>query len=148
MEKYMMTAYIEAKKAFAEEEVPVGAVIVCKGKIISKAYNQREVTQDPTAHAEILAIKEASKKLKSWRLNECDIYVTKEPCPMCAGAIFQARLAKLIFGCSDKKAGYAGSLINVLQDQRLNWQTEVVSGVMEKENRALLQEFFKSKRKK
>ena len=146
MEKFMRLALIEAEKAKELNEVPVGAVIVCENKIISKTHNTREQSQDPTNHAEIRAIKKAAEAKRSWRLDDCEIYVTKEPCPMCAGAIFQARIKKLIYGCSDEKQGYAGTLHNTVQDKRLNWQTEIVKGILEEECRQILQEFFKNKR--
>lgn len=142
----MRFALEEAKKAFEKDEVPVGAVVSQNDKIISKAFNQRESLQDPTAHAEVIALKIAAKKLGTWRLDDCEIYVTKEPCPMCAGAIFQARIKKLIYGPGDKKAGYEGTLHNIAADNRLNWQTEVVRGILEEESRKLLQDFFKQKR--
>jgi len=142
----MRTAIEEAQKANNKDEVPVGAVVVCDGEIISKAHNLRETSNDPTAHAEILAIKEAAGKRGDWRLDGCDIYVTKEPCPMCAGAIQQARINKLIFGCKDEKAGYAGSLHNTVTDERLPHRVEVVSGVEEEACKKLLQDFFKAKR--
>jgi tRNA(adenine34) deaminase len=147
MENFMEAALEEAEIAAQLDEVPVGAVIVKNSIIIASAHNLREQSQDPTNHAEILALKIASRQLGRWRLDDCDLYVTKEPCPMCAGAIFQARIKKLVFGAKDKKAGYAGTLYNVAQDKRLNWQTEVTSGILEEESRKLLQDFFKSKRK-
>jgi len=145
-EEYMKIAIEEAEKAASEDEVPVGAIVVFKGNIIAKARNECEKKQDPTAHAEILAIQQAAKYLGSWRLLDCKLYVTKEPCPMCAGAIFQARMDELVYGASDIKAGAAGTLYNITNDARLNHQTTVTSGVCEEECRKLLQDFFKKKR--
>jgi len=145
-EEYMKIAIEEAEKAASEEEVPVGAIVVFKGDIIAKTRNECEGRQDPTAHAEILVIQKAAKHLGSWRLSGCRLYVTKEPCPMCAGAIFQARVDELIYGVSDIKAGAAGTLYNITNDVRLNHQTSVTSGVCEEECRKLLQDFFKKKR--
>lgn len=144
---YMKMAIEEAKHAAQSGEVPVGAVIVCDDDVIAKARNEREERASAVAHAEILAIEEASKKLGRWRLSDCTIYVTKEPCPMCAGAIFQARMKRLVYGPADKKAGAAGTLYNIVQDKRLNWQLEVESGVLEKENIKLLQDFFRERRR-
>jgi len=144
--KFMHIALEEAEKAFEKDEVPVGAVIARQGKILAKAHNLRQSAHDPTAHAEILAIRKAAKKLGDWRLEGCEIYVTKEPCPMCAGAIQQARFAKLIYGCKDEKGGYAGSLYNVLSDKKLPHQVEVVSGVEQEACAKLLKDFFKKKR--
>ncbi len=146
--KYMKKAIEEAKLAARTGEVPVGAVVVCGGEIVALARNEREERESATAHAEILAIGEASKKLGRWRLSDCTIYVTKEPCPMCAGAIFQARMKRLVFGPFDQKSGAAGTLYNIVQDERLNWQLEVTRGVLEEENIALLQDFFRERRAK
>ena len=145
-EEYMEIAIGEAKKAASEDEVPVGAIVVFKGDIIAKARNECEKRQDPTAHAEILAIQRAAKHLGSWRLSDCKLFVTKEPCPMCAGAIFQARVDELIYGAPDIKAGAAGTLYNITNDARLNHQTTVISGVCEEECRKLLQDFFRKRR--
>ena len=148
-DKYFMKKALEqAKKALYEGEVPVGAVLIQEDKVISEACNRKESLNDPTAHAEILAIKEASQKLGSWRLNGATLYVTKEPCPMCAGAIVQARIERLVFGAKDDKAGAAGTLFNLLQDKRLNHQLEVASGVSRKECKELLQKFFSKLRSK
>ena len=145
-EEYMEIAIGEAKKAASEDEVPVSAIVVFKGDIIAKARNECEKRQDPTAHAEILAIQRAAKHLGSWRLSDCKLFVTKEPCPMCAGAIFQARVDELIYGAPDIKAGAAGTLYNITNDARLNHQTTVISGVCEEECRILLQDFFRKRR--
>ncbi len=144
---YMKIAIEEALKAFQKGEVPVGAVIVLKGEIISRAYNQKERIPDATGHAEIIAIKEACRVLNNWRLEDATIYVTKEPCIMCAGAMVNARIKRLVYGCDDPKGGGVKSLYQILNDPRLNHQVEVVRGVMEKECRSLLQEFFQGLRK-
>lgn len=136
----------EAKKAGAIGEVPVGAVIVKDNKIISAAYNMKESLKDTTAHAEILAIKKASEALGEWRLIDCDIYVTLEPCVMCSGAIVQSRLNMVVFGAYDKRFGACRSLYNILDNGKLNHTVEVVEGVMEEECSSLLSEFFKKKR--
>jgi tRNA(adenine34) deaminase len=135
-----------AQKAFAADEVPVGAVVVREGRIIGRAYNQVELLKDATAHAEMLAITQAEAAVGNWRLNECDLYVTKEPCPMCAGALMHVRMRRLIFGCSDERGGGAGGLINLVQLPGLNHRCEITSGILEDECAALLQSFFRSKR--
>ena len=145
---FMAEALIEAKKAYNMGEVPIGAVVVRDGKIIGRGHNLRETQKDPTLHAEILAIQMAAKALGGWRLISCDIYVTIEPCPMCAGAMIQGRLNRLIFGASDLKSGCAGSLYNLPEDKRFNHRLEVISGIMEEECRALMQEFFRARRNK
>jgi len=142
----MKEALKEAEKAYEKGEVPVGAVLVLEGKIISKAHNIKESISDPTAHAEILAIREACKALDAWRLTEATLYVTKEPCIMCCGAIINARLKRLVFGCKDSKGGGAVSLYNILQDRRLNHQVEIKDGILEEECREILQRFFKELR--
>ncbi len=142
----MKEALNEAKTAYFCQEVPVGAVIVYQGKIIARAYNRKEELQDPTAHAEILAIRQATKYLRSWHLEDTTLYVTLEPCPMCAYAMLQARINKLIFGTPDLKVGAAGSIINIVQDKRFNHQIEVVGGVLKKECSLILQKFFKERR--
>ena len=145
---FMKQALIEAKKAYKIDEVPIGAVVVYKGEIIGRGYNQREKKQDPTAHAEIIAIKKAAKNLKDWRLEECSIYVTVEPCIMCAGAIQKARIKRLVYGARSDKDGAYGTLIDVLQNEELNHQLDVVPGIMEKESKKLLKDFFKKLRKR
>lgn len=145
-EMYMKYAIKEALKAKKKNEVPIGAVVVCNGEIISKAHNLREKTQDATTHAEILAIKKACKKIGSWRLENCDIYVTLEPCPMCAGAILQSRIRKVYFGCYDPKAGAAGSLINILENDYFNHHTECEGNILKDECSTLLKDFFKELR--
>jgi tRNA(adenine34) deaminase len=143
---FMGEALRQAKKAFDAEEVPVGAVIVREGKVIGRAWNQVELLKDATAHAEMLAITQAEAAVGDWRLNECDIYVTKEPCPMCAGALVHARLRRVIFGCADDRGGAAGSVINLLQMPSLNHRCDISSGVLREQCAALLQSFFRAKR--
>ena len=133
-------------KARTAEEVPVGAVVVREGKIISRAYNQVELLKDATAHAEMLALTAAEAALGDWRLTDCDLYITKEPCPMCAGAIVHTRVRRVIFGCSDTRAGAAGTVMNLLQHKALNHRCQVTSGVLQAECAALLQDFFQKKR--
>ncbi len=137
---------MEAVQAAREGEVPIGAVIVLNNQIIAKAHNLRETNGDPTAHAEILALREAAGIKQHWRLLETTLYTTLEPCPMCAGAMVMARVSRLVYGASDPKAGAAGSLMNLVQDPRLNHRLEVTGGVLEKECRELLKEFFKKRR--
>ncbi|MBV8814895.1 MAG: nucleoside deaminase [Verrucomicrobia bacterium] len=143
---FMGEALRQARKAEAAKEVPIGAIIVREGEIIARAWNQVETLKDATAHAEILAITQAESFIGDWRLNDCDLYVTKEPCPMCAGAIVHARLRRVIFGCADPKGGAAGSLLNILQMPELNHQCFITSGVCEDECRRILQSFFKERR--
>lgn len=140
--KWMAEAIAEAHKAEAIGEVPIGAVIVKDGAVIGRGHNLRETLHDPTAHAEMVAIKEASKQLEAWRLLGCTLYVTLEPCPMCAGAIVQSRLQKVVYGTIDPKAGCAGTLMNLLQEPRFNHETALVSGVLQEECAALLTSFF------
>ena len=143
---YMQSALRCAHKAAVAEEVPIGAVIVRNGEVIARAWNQVEMLKDATAHAEMLAITQAEAAVGDWRLNQCDLYVTKEPCPMCAGAIVLARLRRVVFGCSDSKGGAAGGWINLLQSDVLNHRCEVTSGVLGEESAALLRQFFGKKR--
>lgn len=142
----MSEALSEAWKAYLIAEVPIGAVIVKDGEVIARGHNLRESSKDPTAHAEMIAIRKAAEKLGGWRLTGCSIYVTIEPCPMCAGAIYQARLDRLVYGAPDLKAGAAGTLYNIPDDERLNHRLEVVSGVMQKECTDVMQSFFKELR--
>ena len=142
----MKKALEEAEKAFEKDEVPVGAVIVRNGEIIAAAHNQREISKDATAHAEILAIKEACEALGGWRLIDCDMYVTLEPCVMCSGAILQARIERLYIGTMDPKGGAAGSTLNLFEDYHFNHRTEVVKGILEEECSQILKDFFKRKR--
>lgn len=143
---FIREALAEAKKAALLGEVPVGAVIVCDGKITARAHNLKETTGDPTAHAELIALREAAKKTKSWRLTNATLYTTLEPCPMCAGAMVLARVKRLVFGARDPKSGSAGSIMNLVQDDRLNHSLEVMSGILETECGNILKEFFRERR--
>ena len=145
---FMGEALRQALKAFEIEEVPVGAVIVRAGRIIARAYNQVELLKDATAHAEMLAITQAEQAVGDWRLNECTLYVTKEPCPMCAGAIVHVRFDRVVFGAADAKGGAAGSAMNLLQWPTLNHQCQITSGVREAECREVLRTFFQQQRTK
>lgn len=144
--RYMKLAIDQAFIAEENGDVPIGAVIVHKNQVIGRAYNQREQLQDPTAHAEIIALTQAASFLESWRLLDCTIYVTLEPCCMCAGALVLARMKRLVYGCDDPKTGAVKSLYNIVQDERLNHIVEVTSGVMAEECTTLLQTFFKRRR--
>ena len=144
--RYMREAIEEAKKAESLREVPIGAVIVKNGEIIGRGHNLRESLRDPTAHAEILAIRQASERLNAWRLLDCTLYVTLEPCPMCAGAILQSRIPRVVYGTEDPKAGCAGTLLNLLQDGRFNHRAEVVSNVLRDECAEMLTDFFRALR--
>ncbi len=143
---YMAKALDQARAAYEEGEVPVGAVIVHDGRIIAEAHNQREALNDPTAHAEMIAITQAAEMLESWRLLQCALYVTLEPCPMCAGAIVQARIPAVVFGAADAKAGACQSLYAITGDERLNHQATVVGGILQEECRDILREFFAEQR--
>jgi tRNA(adenine34) deaminase len=143
---YIREALIEAEKAGRLGEVPIGAVLVQENKIIARNHNRRETTGDPTAHAEILVLREASQHKRHWRLSGGTLYTTLEPCPMCAGAMVQARINRLVFGAYDPKGGAAGSLLNLLQDQRLNHWVEITAGILESECGKLLKEFFRERR--
>ena len=145
-EKYMKEALKEAKKAYKKLEIPVGAVIVKNGEIIARAYNVKEEKNDTTKHAEILAIQKASKKLKAWRLNDCEMYVTLEPCPMCAGALIQSRIKKVYIGALDEKTGACGSVLNLLEDYKFNHQVEIEKGICKEECVKILKDFFKELR--
>jgi tRNA(adenine34) deaminase len=145
---FMGEALRQAAKAYEAGEVPIGAVVVREGRIISRAFNQVELLKDATAHAEMLALTQAEGAVGDWRLTDCSLYVTKEPCPMCAGAIVHVRLARVIFGAGDPKAGAAGSALNLLDFPTLNHRCEITSGVREPECRALLQTFFSEQRAK
>lgn len=144
----MKEAIKEAKKAWDLEEVPIGAVVVKDGEVIGRGHNLRETSKDATTHAEILAIRDANKQLDNWRLEDCDLYVTLEPCLMCSGAIVLSRLRTIYYGPKDPKGGAAGSLMNVLEDDRLNHQATVVPGVLEDECQKLLKDFFKELRQR
>ncbi len=145
---FMGEALRQAAKAYAAQEVPVGAVVVKEGRIIARAYNQVELLKDATAHAEMLALTQAEEAVGDWRLNDCTLYVTKEPCPMCAGAAVHVRVGRVVFGASDPKAGAAGTVMNLLQFPTLNHQCEITAGVREPECRNLLQTFFAEQREK
>ena len=145
-EYFMKQALKEAKKAYNKLEVPVGVVIVKDGKIIARAYNQKECKNDTTNHAEILAIKKASKKLNSWRLIDCDMFVTLEPCSMCAGALIQSRIRKVYIGAPDLKTGACGSVLNLLEDYTFNHKVEVENGILKNECESILKSFFKELR--
>ena len=143
---FMGEALRQAKRAYAADEVPVGAVVVREGRIIARAFNQVETLKDATAHAEMLALTQAEEVIGDWRLTDCTLYVTKEPCPMCAGAIVHVRLARIVFGASDLKGGAAGSAMNLLQFPTLNHQCQITQGVRELECRSLLRSFFAEQR--
>ncbi|MHC4152592.1 MAG: tRNA adenosine(34) deaminase TadA [Planctomycetota bacterium] len=143
----MRIALEQAKTAEENGDVPIGAVIVHKSQIIAKAYNQREQLQDPTAHAEIIALTQAAAALGNWHLHDCTMYVTLEPCSMCAGALVLSRIERLVYSCDDPKAGACGSIYNIVQDKRLNHLLQITSGVLNSECSMLLQEFFQKKRK-
>jgi tRNA(adenine34) deaminase len=145
---FMGEALRQAAKAYEAEEVPVGAVVVRNGRIIARAYNQVELLKDATAHAEMLALTQAEQAVGDWRLTDCTLYVTKEPCPMCAGAIVHVRLERVVYGASDPKGGAAGSAMNLLQFPTLNHRCPITSGVRETECRALLKAFFAEKRER
>ena len=143
---FMGEALRQAARAYAAEEVPVGAVIVRAGRIMARAFNQVELLKDATAHAEMVALTQAQESAGDWRLTDCTLYVTKEPCPMCAGAVVHTRLARVVFGAGDPKAGAAGGALNLLQFPSLNHRCEITSGVREAECRALLKSFFAAQR--
>jgi tRNA(adenine34) deaminase len=145
-EAFMEEALRQARKAFDKEEVPVGAVVVRAGRIIARAFNQVEMLKDATAHAEMLAITQAEAAVGDWRLNDCDLYVTKEPCPMCAGALVHVRIHRVIFGCADPRGGAAGGVVNLLQMPGLNHRCEIAGGILAQECAALLQSFFRARR--
>ena len=144
----MKMALAEAEKGFKKDEVPVGAVVVADGKAIARAHNLRESLVDPTAHAEILALKKAGRKLGGWRLNEATLYTTLEPCPMCAGAVVHSRIKELIYGADDPKAGACGSIMNVISSGHLNHRVKVTSGIMKAECSEILRKFFRKLRSK
>ena len=146
-EKFMREALKEAKKAYYKLEVPVGCVIVKDGKIIARGHNLKETKQDTTKHAEMIAIQKASKKLNSWRLLDCEMYVTLEPCSMCAGAIIQSRIKKIYIGTLDEKTGAVGSILNLLEDYTFNHKVEVETGILKTDCENILKEFFKELRK-
>ncbi len=143
----MQTALRLARKAAAAGEVPVGAVVVANGTVVARAWNQVELLRDPTAHAEILAITQAAAALGDWRLQGCELYVTKEPCPMCAGALVLARVQRVIFGCADPKGGAAGGFVNLLQTPNLNHRCDITAGVLAGDCAAVLKDFFLQRRR-
>ncbi|MDO5557118.1 MAG: tRNA adenosine(34) deaminase TadA [Clostridia bacterium] len=147
-EKFMIEALKEAEKSYQKGEVPVGVVIVKEGKIIARAHNLKELKKDTTKHAEMLAIQKASRKLKAWRLMDCDMYVTLEPCSMCAGALIQSRIRKVYIGTMDYKTGACGSVLNLLNDYKFNHIVEIESGVLQEKCEAILKKFFKELRSK
>ena len=147
-EKYMREAIRQAKKAYALEEVPIGCVIVYQDKIIARGYNRRTVDNNTLAHAELQAIRKASKKMDDWRLEDCTMYVTLEPCQMCSGAIVQARIKRVVVGCMNPKAGCAGSILNLLHMKEFNHQVELTTGVLEEECSGMMKQFFKELRQK
>jgi tRNA(adenine34) deaminase len=146
-EHFMQLALAEAQTAFAENEVPIGAIIVHEDRVIAAAHNQREQLHDPTAHAEMIAITQAAEAMDSWRLQGCTLYVTLEPCPMCAGAIVQARIPLVVYGASDPKAGAVATLFQLLTDRRLNHQAQIVAGVLAEPCGRILTQFFEVQRK-
>jgi tRNA(adenine34) deaminase len=143
---FMGEALKEAKKAYKKAETPIGCVIVKDNIIVARGHNEKEIKQDPTLHAEMTAIRKAGKKLNSWRLTDCDMYVTLEPCPMCAGALIQARIRKLYIGATDPKAGAVGSVINLMEIEKFNHKVEVQYGMLENECSQILKDFFKELR--
>ncbi len=145
-EIFMREALRLASKAYDVDEVPIGAVVVRAGKIIGRAYNQVELLKDATAHAEMLALTQAEAAVGDWRLSDCDLYVTKEPCAMCAGALVHVRIRRVIFGCADSRSGAAGGMINLLQHPALNHHCEIVGGLLQDECAVILQDFFGKKR--
>ena len=147
-EKFMKEAIKQAKKAYDKEEIPVGAVIVKDGKIIARGYNKKEEKKDTTQHAEIIAIQKASRKIGAWRLQDCEMYVTLEPCAMCTGALIQASLKMVYIGTMDPKTGACGSVLNLLEDYKFNHKVEVETNIMQKECEKILKDFFKYLRSK
>ena len=146
-EKYMREALKQARKAYDLDEVPIGCVIVYQDKIIARGYNRRRIEMNTLSHAELNAIRKASKKLGDWRLDDCEMYVTLEPCQMCAGAIVQSRIKKVYIGCMNPKAGCAGSILNLLQVEKFNHQVEIEQGILEEECSTIMKSFFKKLRK-
>lgn len=146
--RFMKEAIKQAKKAYAIDEVPIGCVIVHKDKIIARGYNKRNTKKNTLAHAEMIAIEKACKKLGDWRVEECTMYITLEPCPMCAGAIVQARIPRVVIGTHNKKAGCAGSVLNLLQVQEFNHQVDLTEGVLQEECSQMMKDFFREMRKR
>lgn len=147
-ERFMKEAIRQARKAYAIGEVPIGCVIVYEGRVIARGYNRRTIDKNTLAHAELLAIRKASRKLDDWRLEDCTMYVTLEPCQMCSGAIIQARIPKVVVGCMNPKAGCAGSILNLLDVPQFNHQAELVTGVLEEECSQMMKDFFKELQEK
>ncbi|HWN64636.1 MAG TPA: tRNA adenosine(34) deaminase TadA [Candidatus Binatus sp.] len=147
-EAFMREALRQAQKAYEADEVPVGAIVVRAGRIIARAWNQVELLKDATAHAEMLALTQAEASVGDWRLTDCDLYVTKEPCVMCAGALVHVRMRRVVFGCADPRSGGGGGIINLLQHPALNHHCDITSGVLENECAAILQDFFRKKRER
>lgn len=147
-ERWMRLALDQARRAFEMDEVPVGAVVVSQNRVIGEGFNQRETLNDPTAHAEMIAITQAAEELRSWRLTDCTLYVTLEPCPMCAGAIVQARLPQVVYGTTDPKGGACHTLYRITDDERLNHKSTVLGGILQPECAGILQEFFAIQRRK
>ena len=145
-EAFIREALRQAQKAYEADEVPVGAIVVRAGRIIARAWNQVELLKDATAHAEMLAVTQAEAAVGDWRLLDCDLYVTKEPCVMCAGALVHVRMRRVVFGCADPRSGGGGGIINLLQHPALNHHCDITSGVLENECAAILQDFFRKKR--
>src|SRR5437588_6193845 len=145
-EFFMREALRQAQKAYAADEIPIGAVVMREGKVIARAHNQVELLKDATAHAEMLALTAAEEAVGDWRLTDCDLYVTKEPCAMCAGALVHTRVRRVIFGCADPAAGAAGSVINLLQTPTLNHRCDIAAGVLQDECAGILQSFFRERR--
>ena len=145
---FMRDALRQAEKALRAQEVPIGAVVVRSGRVIARAFNQVELLKDATAHAEMLAITQAEAAVGDWRLGECDLYVTKEPCAMCAGALIHVRMRRVIFGCADERSGAGGGLLNLLQMPALNHRCEITQGILQQECASLLQSFFRARRRK
>jgi tRNA(adenine34) deaminase len=145
-EAFIREALRQAQKAYEADEVPVGAIVVRAGRIIARAWNQVELLKDATAHAEMLALTQAEAAVGDWRLTDCDLYVTKEPCVMCAGALVHVRIRRVVFGCADPRSGSGGGIINLLQHPALNHHCDITSGVLENECAAILQDFFRKKR--
>ena len=143
---FMKLALLQAQKAYEKDEIPVGAIVVKEGKVIGRGYNQREMLNDPTAHAEIIAITAAANTIEDWRLNDCMLYVTKEPCAMCAGAIINSRLKMVVFGCYDKEMGCCGSLYQLCGDSQLRNSTAVKGGIMDQECLSIIHDFFQIQR--
>ena len=145
-EVFMAMALEQARNAASIGEIPIGAIVVCEGAVVAHGMNRREIDRDPAGHAEFIAIRDASRRLERWRLSDCTVYVTLEPCPMCAGLMHQARIARCVFGAHDPKAGALGTLYDLANDERLNHRFDVTSGVLAEESSAVLRDFFRTLR--